>query len=283
MVLSTPQSAGAFGGTPAVGRCHASPQEQDAMFARLHARVTSEADILAPSKHPKAAGTEKPSPSQPLPEFCHPSRFHAPPRDQEEMITRLRARVGGSEASEADWAEMKSRYERRQCAWDAHIKNRRTPNRRATRPAPQPSKQYCPPLSTTPARDQRLSPGAIRTLMVIRAVIGHDSERIITRKYLAQTLGYNQRTAQRHLSLLRRYGYITTRLVNAPSGRVLGQRIRVTAASRPFWQTEGSGMSPLKGFPVNGASEDWLDPAAFAKGFASKGGSSTPERRPPSG
>ncbi len=290
MMLSTPQSAGVFGGTPAVGRCHASPQEQDVMFARFCLRVRSKTESLSPAQHPKAAGTEKPSPSQPIPEFCHPSRFHAPPGDQEEMMARLRARVGGSEASEAEWTEMRSRYERRERAWDAHVKSRKTPNRRATRPAPSPSNQYCPSLSTTPARDQRLSPGTIRTLVLIRAVIGRDSSRIITRKYLAHTLGYSERTAQRHLSLLRQYGYITSRLVNAPNGRTLGQRIRVTSAARPFWQTEGSGLSPLQPFPINGVSEDRKRAPQgggtspdFAEEFASKGMSASPERRPPSG
>ncbi len=290
MMQSTPQSAGAFGGTPAVGRCHASPQEQDVMFARFCQRVRSETESLSPPKHSTAAGTEEPPPSRPIPEFGHPSRFHAPPGDQEGMIARLRARVGGSEASEADWAKMRSRYERRERAWDAHVKSRKTPNRRATRPAPSPSNQYCPPLSTTPARDQRLSPGAVRTLVLIRAVIGRDSGRIITRKYLAHTLGYSERTAQRHLSLLRRYGYITTRMINAPNGRTLGQRIRVTSAARPFWQAGGLDLSPLQPFPINGVSEDRKrgpqdeeTSPDFAKEFASKGMSASRERRPSSG
>lgn len=212
-----------------------------------------------------------------------PPRFYAAPPAQEDMVARLRARVGGLVATEADWEAMRVQSECRQRALDAYNKGLRRRDRRALRPPPAWSRQYTPAMPTTPTRDQRLCPGAVRTLLLIRAAIGRDSGRIIKRRYLAQTLGYSERTAQRHISALRRFGYITTEPVFTPDGRQHGQRFRVTDAARPFWTAREPRMSPLKDFPVNGESKEGQNPAAFSKEFTCKGISATTERRPPSG
>ncbi len=150
----------------------------------------------------------------------------------------------------AFWVEQEARHKRAIRAHQAQRDGRRTPkpHRRTSAPTPAPSKMWCKAISLDAARDQRLSMGARMALSMIRALL--EAGRPISRAGLAALMGVSARTAQRYISQLRAYGYITTRLIHTAAGWVLGQMIELAAKVLPYFMREPPRISGNRGETV---------------------------------
>lgn len=136
---------------------------------------------------------------------------------------------------QAFWKEQEVRHQRATCARKAQRDGRRTPRppSRASAPPPSQNKMWCKAISLDAGRDQRLSMGARLAVEFIRALL--ETGKPITRVGLAALMGVSARTAQRYISQLRHYGYITTRLLQTASGWVIGQMVELAAKVLPYF------------------------------------------------
>lgn len=110
-----------------------------------------------------------------------------------------------------------------------------TPRPRHTRPAPNASRQYAPPLATTAARDDRLTPQAKALLQVIRARCGKGTQTTTTKGTLAAVLSRSTRSIARYLRDLEAYGYVSTSIRRTGRGFHVGLVVTVLEAALPFW------------------------------------------------
>lgn len=107
---------------------------------------------------------------------------------------------------------------------------------RHTRPAPNASRQYAPPMATTAARDDRLTPQAKALLQVIRARCGKSTQTTTTKGTLAAVLSRSTRSIARYLRDLEAYGYVSTSIRRTGRGFHVGLVVTVLEAALPFWR-----------------------------------------------
>ena len=212
------------------------------------------------------------------------SRLHASAAESAAMQDRFLRRMGHTtpcseeEAAQvdpatlADYEARRQREARRQVRpfrhQAAHPANRiiggpaGTLGSRVSRPAPRPSRQYAQATSTEPIRDQRLSSGASRCLVLLRARLGRTASGVISKASLAKELGCHPRSVQRYFAALRTLGYITTSAVTNGRGRQTGQRITLAAKVLPYWdRTAGPGHQRLPSAGRRGLPPGETDPA----------------------
>jgi len=106
---------------------------------------------------------------------------------------------------------------------------------RHSRPAPNVSRQYAPPMSTSAARDDRLTPQAKALLQVIRARCGKGTQTATTKGTLAAVLSRSTRSIARYLRDLEAHGYVRTSIKRTGRGFHVGLVVTVLEATLPFW------------------------------------------------
>ncbi|MFY0736546.1 helix-turn-helix domain-containing protein [Aurantimonas sp. NFXS3] len=115
-----------------------------------------------------------------------------------------------------------------------------TPRPRHDRPEPRGSRQYADTMSTTAARDDRLTPNAKALLQVIRARCGKGRETPTCKSTLASIMSRSRRTIARYLRDLERFGYINTEIRCTGRGLHTGLIITITDAVLAFFaETKG--------------------------------------------
>ena len=129
-----------------------------------------------------------------------------------------------------------ARYEeRRRRARDSRGTSAAIPARHL-RPAPRESRQWCRPMATTAARDDRLTPQAKALLQVLTARCGRHGWTETTKGTLGDVMSRHPRSIQRYVRELIRFGYIRARAVrSAVSGLYTGMRLWVTAHVLPYF------------------------------------------------
>lgn len=125
-------------------------------------------------------------------------------------------------------------------ATGSHVRSAAPARPRHTRPAPNPSRQYAPPMATTAARDDRLTPNAKAMLQVIRARCGKGRETSTCKSTLAAIMSRSARTIRRYLIDLVRWGYLEIETRRTARGLHTGLVIRITEKALPFFaETKG--------------------------------------------
>lgn len=109
------------------------------------------------------------------------------------------------------------------------------PRPRHSRPAPNASRQYANPMSTTAARDDRLTPQAKALLQILRARAGKGRKTVITKGTLAAVLSRSCRSIARYLRDLERFGYIVTEIRRTGRGLHTGLVVTLSEAVLPFF------------------------------------------------
>ena len=104
------------------------------------------------------------------------------------------------------------------------------------REGPVPSDQYAPAMATTAARDDRLTPQAKALLQVLHARCGKEGHTRTTKGTLGNILRRCERSIQRYLCELSRFGYIVTDIRRNGRGLYTGLVIRMTSLAHPFWR-----------------------------------------------
>lgn len=136
------------------------------------------------------------------------------------------------EEAEADQA---SHDIRRKRAKDFYNKKAPAPNRHL-RPPPVESKQWCKPMATTAARDNRLTPEAKSLLQVIAARTGRGRLTDTSKGTLADIMKRCPRSIQRYLAELAKFGYIRTQIKKSRrSGLYIGLRIWIMNTVLPYF------------------------------------------------
>lgn len=111
---------------------------------------------------------------------------------------------------------------------------------RSSRLPPRPSRQYAGAMATTVMRDQRVTPGARALAHLLVALAGRGDVIATERWRLARSLGVSVRTLARYLADLRggegRTAYILTEHLVDGRGMVVGIRILLLEALRPYWR-----------------------------------------------
>lgn len=108
--------------------------------------------------------------------------------------------------------------------------------RRWSDPEPRESRQYANHMTTTAARDTRLTPQAKALLQIIRARCGNGLETATTKETLAKTIGRHARSIQRYIRELVAFGYIETQTRKNSIGAHTGMIVRLCEKVLPFWK-----------------------------------------------
>jgi len=125
-------------------------------------------------------------------------------------------------------------------ATGSHVRSPAPARPRHTRPAPNASRQYAPPMATTAARDDRLTPNAKAMLQVIRARCGKGRQTSTCKSTLAAIMSRSARTVRRYLVDLVRWGYLEIETRRTARGLHTGLVIRITEKVLPFFaETKG--------------------------------------------
>lgn len=119
---------------------------------------------------------------------------------------------------------------------------RKTHRPRRSRPAPNESRQYAAHMSTTAARDDRLTPNAKALLQVLRARAGKGASTQTTKFTLAAVMSRSARTIARYLRDLEWAGYITTEIRRNSRGLHLGLVVSLCEKVLPFFE-EANGLA----------------------------------------
>lgn len=104
------------------------------------------------------------------------------------------------------------------------------------RPEPRPSVQYAGHMSTTAARDHRLTPQSKALLQVLRARCGTGTRTDTCKTTLAHIMGVCTRSIGRYVSELVRFGYIETRIRRGALGLHVGLAIVITEKVLPCFR-----------------------------------------------
>ncbi|WP_235919524.1 helix-turn-helix domain-containing protein [Aureimonas psammosilenae] len=91
-------------------------------------------------------------------------------------------------------------------------------------------------MSTTAARDDRLTPNAKAFLQVLRARCGKGRETTITKGTAGNIMARSPRTIRRYLVDLVRFGYIELSTRCNAQGLHLGLTVKLTALALPFFE-----------------------------------------------
>lgn len=132
-------------------------------------------------------------------------------------------------AAERKLARRQNLYDRLEAdAKACPVRWRRTP--------PRPSNQYAGAMSTQGARDPRLSSGAVRLLVELRARVGNGRVTHTTKTTLARALSASTRTIGRWLRDLVRFGYVKARPRLAPDGYYTGLVLEIAEKVLPCFR-----------------------------------------------
>lgn len=104
------------------------------------------------------------------------------------------------------------------------------------REAPIPSDQYAPNMATTAARDNRLTPQAKALLQVLHARCAATGSTETTKGTLANVMGRCERTIQRYIAELVRFGYIEAKTRRNGRGLYNGLVVVVTGLVKPCYE-----------------------------------------------
>jgi hypothetical protein len=104
------------------------------------------------------------------------------------------------------------------------------------RPEPRPSVQYAGHMSTTAARDHRLTPQSKALLQVLRARCGTGTRTETCKTTLAHIMGVTTRSIGRYVSELVRFGYIDTRVRRGVTGLYTGLVVSITEKVLPCFR-----------------------------------------------
>ncbi len=115
------------------------------------------------------------------------------------------------------------------------LASKATPPMRWANQTPIPSDQYAPPMATTAARDNRITPQAKALLQVIHARCGREGETDTTKGTLANVMSRSERSIQRYIGELVRFGYLLTFTRKNARGLYTGLKIMTQESVKPFW------------------------------------------------
>ena len=101
---------------------------------------------------------------------------------------------------------------------------------------PRASNQYAPHMSTTAARDRRLTPQSKALLQVLRARCGKGTKTETCKTTLAHVMGVTTRSIGRYVAELVRFGYVETRARVGASGLYTGLVITITEKVLPCFR-----------------------------------------------
>jgi hypothetical protein len=104
------------------------------------------------------------------------------------------------------------------------------------REVPIPSDQYARNMATTAARDDRLTPQSKALLQVLHARCGEEGQTVTTKGTLGNIMSRCERSIQRYLAELVRFGYIVTHTKRSKAGLYVGLVIGVTGLVKPFYE-----------------------------------------------
>lgn len=113
---------------------------------------------------------------------------------------------------------------------------------RHSRPAPNESRQYSGEMSTTAARDDRLTPNAKAFLQVLRARCGKGRRTEFAKATMGAVMARSARTIRRYLVDLERFGYVRTEIRRTLRGVHTGLLIELTEKALPFFE-EAKGLA----------------------------------------
>lgn len=150
--------------------------------------------------------------------------------EADEIMRAIRAERTGQQKTAADRAA---------ASWQPlqrPIGTRRQIPPRWGREAPIPSDQYSPNMATTAARDNRLTPQAKALLQVLHARCVANGSTETTKGTLANIMGRCERTIQRYIADLVRFGYIETKTRRNGRGLYNGLVIVVTGLVKPCYE-----------------------------------------------
>lgn len=104
------------------------------------------------------------------------------------------------------------------------------------RPEPRPSVQYAGHMTTTAARDHRLTPQAKALLVILRARCGNGTATATCKTTLAHIMGVCTRSVGRYIRDLIRFGYIETRERRGQRGLTIGLAVAITEKVLPCFR-----------------------------------------------
>jgi hypothetical protein len=104
------------------------------------------------------------------------------------------------------------------------------------REAPIPSDQYAPNMATTAARDNRLTPQAKALLQVLHARCAQAGKTETTKGTLANIMQRCERSIQRYIAELIRFGYISAVVRTNARRMYIGLEITITDLVKPFYE-----------------------------------------------
>ncbi len=104
------------------------------------------------------------------------------------------------------------------------------------RPEPRPSVQYAGHMTTTAARDRRLTPQSKAMLQILRARCGNGTRTATDKTTLADIMGVCARSIQRYVAELVRFGYIETRIRRGRTGLYVGLLVGITEKVLPCFR-----------------------------------------------
>ncbi|MEN1678296.1 MAG: hypothetical protein AAGJ46_01790 [Planctomycetota bacterium] len=151
----------------------------------------------------------------------------------------------GDDEQRADHADFEARRRR---AIDSKHRSAPAPSRhKRPPPPPTPSRQFCKPMATTAARDDRLTPQSKALLQVLVARAGRGRSTDATKTTLGRVLSRCPRSIQRYLRELVALGYIRTQTIKSRrTGFYVGLRVSVMDRVLPFFSRKGEAYQPEK-------------------------------------
>ena len=149
--------------------------------------------------------------------------------------------------TEAETEEDERQFQiRRQRAKDSKYNVTPAPTRH-DRPAPQKTKQFCKPISTEAARDDRLTPQAKALLQVLAARTGKGHVTDSCKVTLGKIMNRSARSIQRYIQELIKFDYIQTQILkHRLSGMYRGLRIWITNKVLPYFAQGNPKFCPVK-------------------------------------
>lgn len=119
--------------------------------------------------------------------------------------------------------------------WRLDNPSRTLPNR-WFKPEPRASEQYAAHMSTTAARDRRLTPQSKALLQVLRARCGNGTRTETCKTTLGSIMGVCTRSIGRYIAELVRFGYIESRARVGAGGLYTGLVITITQKVLPCFR-----------------------------------------------
>lgn len=145
---------------------------------------------------------------------------------------------------------------RRKRAKDFYNEKALAPHRHS-RPPPVESRQWCRPMATTAARDDRLTPQAKALLQVITARVGKGRVTDTTKTTLADIMNRCPRSIQRYIAELIKFDYIRTQWQKSrKTGFYIGLRIWIMNRALPYFTNDAKNR-----YDAGNYARNWLEMA----------------------